>query len=115
MSVHSDHGGTISYDEFLDWYLNKLPVLKMEKELSALNITDESGVRDLFHKYDADGSGELDITEVALFVTALRGGLGVKQSEVRAALNAIDEDGNGTVDEQEFVNWWMDTDGGQNF
>jgi hypothetical protein len=110
---HSDHGGTISYDEFLGWFIEGLPVIKLEKELSKLNITDEQGVRDLFQKYDEDCSGELEIDELSKIVTALRGGIGVKPSEVRAALKAMDEDGGGTIDEQEFVSWWMSTDGGK--
>jgi calmodulin len=110
--MDADHGGTVSYDEFLGWFLHTMPVVQLEKELAQMNIKTEQGVRDLFKKYDTDGSGELDIAELSKAVASLHG-RDTKVTDVRAALKAMDTDGNGTIDEEEFVQWWKSTEEGK--
>jgi len=61
-------------------------------------------VRAIFNKYDADGSGELDLEEFGVFCQDLGEKFTPEQLEV--ALDEIDEDGNGTIEFEEFYKWW---------
>jgi Ca2+-binding EF-hand superfamily protein len=58
-------------------------------------------VADLFQQLDDDGSGELEMPEVKL---AMRGKLSNK--EVKQAFLEMDEDAGGTIDMEEFREWW---------
>lgn len=58
-------------------------------------------VAELFRLVDDDGSGELELPEVKL---ALRGKL--SSSEVKQAFAEMDEDGGGSIDIDEFRDWW---------
>lgn len=61
-------------------------------------------VRAIFNKYDTDKSGELDLDEFGVFCQDLGEKFTPEQLEV--ALNEIDEDGNGTIEFEEFYKWW---------
>eukprot|EP01012_Entosiphon_sulcatum_P056417 TRINITY_DN8007_c0_g1_i1.p1 TRINITY_DN8007_c0_g1~~TRINITY_DN8007_c0_g1_i1.p1 ORF type:complete len:1333 (-),score=361.12 TRINITY_DN8007_c0_g1_i1:6-4004(-) len=63
---------------------------------------DESCIKALFDKYDADGSGKLDMPE---FVAGMKD-LGVSQNEdvLEALFNRYDQDGSGSIDYDEFRN-----------
>lgn len=61
-------------------------------------------VRAIFNKYDTDKSGELDLDEFGVFCADL--GEKFTQEQLEVALAEIDEDGNGTVDFEEFYKWW---------
>lgn len=61
-------------------------------------------VRAIFNKYDADKSGELDLDEFETFCRDLGENYTPEQLEV--AMDEIDEDGNGTIDFEEFYKWW---------
>ena len=68
------------------------------------------GFDGLFKKYDADGSGELDMEE---FTNAVRTDLNIPSSmlpdhELRKMFYAVDVDRGGTVDSTEFVAWLME-------
>lgn len=61
-------------------------------------------VRAVFNKYDVDQSGELDLAEFGAFCADL--GQHFTQEQLEVALDEIDEDGNGTIDFEEFYKWW---------
>lgn len=61
-------------------------------------------VRAIFNKYDTDKSGELDLDEFAVFCKDMGEDYTPEQLEI--ALAEIDEDGNGTIDFEEFYTWW---------
>ena len=61
-------------------------------------------VRAIFNKYDTDKSGELDMDEFEQFCIDLGESYTPEQLEV--ALGEIDDDGNGTIDFEEFYKWW---------
>lgn len=62
----------------------------------------------LFVSYDDDQSNYLDATEFYIFYKDLLEALGreVTNVELANALNAIDTDGNGQVELDEFLTWW---------
>jgi hypothetical protein len=66
--------------------------------------------RELFTKFDADDSGDLDRSEVVDLVVRL--GKALSEAELTAAMGAMDADGDGRVDIDEFETWWS-TDGVQ--
>jgi len=64
-------------------------------------------LREKFNAIDADGSGQLDHTEIVQIFKDLK--LRVTQREVLRAIEKMDEDSSGEVDLEEFVKW-MQTD-----
>ena len=59
-----------------------------------------------FDEADADGSGELDATELAAFCETL--GTKLTPEELEAALLILDESGDGNISYEEFAEWWLD-------
>jgi len=52
-----------------------------------------------FAKYDADGSGTIDLNEAKAFVAAI--GAGIPDSKVEEYFKKYDTDGNGSLDKDE--------------
>ena len=73
---------------------DKLPGGKSESELAR-------ELNGLFDTYDVDRSGGLDAHEFAMALESLD--LGLNRGEVDALLLVADEDGNGTIDRKEFM------------
>jgi Ca2+-binding EF-hand superfamily protein len=65
------------------------------------SATMEAYLVDLFRAADADGSGQLDISEFKQLL--LSANLGITAKEVPALLAAADQDGNGRVSYKEFI------------
>lgn len=61
----------------------------------------QAELEDLFVKYDADNSGELDIEEFQKCLQSLD--LGLSSGQISALMILADEDGEGTVDREEFM------------
>lgn len=61
----------------------------------------EAEARKAFHRYDVDGSGFLDVNEFAQAVKDL--GLGTTLEDAEALFSMADDDGNGTMECEEFV------------
>jgi len=65
-------------------------------------------LRTLFDEIDADCSGELERHEIRSLVTRL--GQDASEQDVDAAMAAMDKDGDGVVDFDEFCGWWRTRD-----
>jgi len=55
-----------------------------------------------FKRYDADGNGELDMSEIMTAITGLMPKT-VKPSHIEAAMREVDSDGSGTMDFYEYL------------
>ncbi len=79
----------------------------------ATNRDLKEGLRKLFRQYDADGNGHIDQNELwamLIEVTLAGGGKGKSSSsfseeDAESVMASLDEDGNGTVEEDEMVEW----------
>ena len=75
----------------------------------ASKVVLELGMKDLFAKYDDDGSGDLDYAE---FASAIRDDLKVEDTvlsngDLQQMFRSIDVDGSGEVDATEFAEWLL--------
>ena len=75
----------------------------------AKKVVLELGMKDLFAKYDCDGTGNLDYAE---FSSAIRDDLKVAEAvltdgDLQQMFRSIDVDGSGEVDATEFANWLL--------
>lgn len=70
-------------------------------------------IRAAFARYDEDASGSIDACELRRLVEDLGGAM--TDRSLSAALRVLDNDRSGTIELQEFVNWWtsrvIDLDG----
>eukprot|EP01043_Picozoa_sp_COSAG02_P056564 COSAG02_NODE_6722_length_3401_cov_4.311932_1_plen_657_part_10 len=67
-------------------------------------------VRDLFDKIDLDGSGSLSTKEIKKLVEQL--GQNLSDKEFKEAMNSMDRDGSGQVSFSEFEAWWKGSEEG---
>jgi len=84
--------GTISKDEFIQWYSEQLN----QNELDPAEMASS-----MFRMFDTDGSGSLTIAEFKEALDAFKVGLTV--DDVTELVKELDEDRNGIIDEQEFA------------
>jgi calmodulin len=63
-------------------------------------------IREIFDHFDKDGNGTIEAVEFAALLQAL--GADMEDAEVAIGLEALDTDGNGRIDFDEFVSWWAD-------
>ncbi len=77
----------------------------MPKRLSEEQIEE---VREIFSHYDHDNNGVIDKGEFAALLEALDAQL--KDEEIGAGLRAVDKNGNGKIEFDEFVTWWANLD-----
>jgi hypothetical protein len=63
-------------------------------------------IKDLFEKFDEDGSETLDMRELLLVLEQL-GVDGLSPEEIERARSDIDADGNGEIDFEEFAYWYL--------
>merc|ERR1712139_433015 len=59
------------------------------------------GIREAFNLFDADNSGAIDVRELKAAMRAL--GFEVKKEELKKMISDIDNDGNGSIEFQEFL------------
>mmetsp|Transcript_1258 Transcript_1258/g.2622 ORF Transcript_1258/g.2622 Transcript_1258/m.2622 type:complete len:324 (-) Transcript_1258:421-1392(-) len=64
-------------------------------------------IRTVFNKFDADGSGSLDRNEIQRVLSII----GMNACNIDRIFVAMDSDGNGTVDIDEFVTWMKGSQG----
>lgn len=58
-----------------------------------------------FKKLDLDNSGALDQAEVAALIESL--GMSLNKKQLKVAMKAMDVDGSGEIDFEEFKGWWI--------
>eukprot|EP01052_Picozoa_sp_SAG31_P023858 SAG31_NODE_1992_length_6709_cov_3.654870_8_plen_251_part_00 len=73
------------------------------------NKSADSKFRGFFADIDSDGSGTLDRTEIERLASRL--GVTLRKKELDAAMEAMDDDGSGEVDFEEFLDWWREQQG----
>jgi Ca2+-binding EF-hand superfamily protein len=72
----------------------------------AETISDEqrAEMREIFRHYDEDNSGSIDCSELRHLMEAL--GAPIDDEECAMAVQALDADGSGKIEFDEFVDWW---------
>ena len=107
--MDDDRNGQIECDEFVN-FLNTEDLTSTDDSSATMKAAEyirahmqKSQFRqlDVFHRMDADGSGELDEEELAAALAEM--GLKITEAEVQLLMGAIDTDGGGTVDIDEFL------------
>jgi serine/threonine protein kinase/Ca2+-binding EF-hand superfamily protein len=80
-------------------------------------VVDHARLRELFIRFDTDGSGGIDKFEAALLFKELGLLIGTEESEEEAAtwewLKKVDEDGSGAIEMDELLRWWDSPGGGR--
>eukprot|EP00937_MAST-01D_sp_MAST-1D-sp2_P003330 g3330.t1 len=93
-------GGAVDYDVFVRWFKDGgLPAT-----VRNVIVSDWFLMRQLYKKYDVDGSQRLERGEVQLL--AREHGVALAGEELDAAFSALDKDGDGLVGFEEFETWW---------
>lgn len=62
-------------------------------------------VRDRFERFDGDGNGKINEAEMSKLLDEL--GVGFSDAQVRATFSAIDRNGSGQIELEEFRAWWQ--------
>ena len=88
----TDGDGTIDFDEFVTMMARKMK--------SAPNTEEE--MREVFRMFDEDNSGSISSSELRHLLKTLGGGL--SQGDVNEIVKAIDINGDGEIDYEEFIN-----------
>jgi calmodulin len=63
-------------------------------------------LHEIFDHFDKNKNGKIESNELAALLDAL--GAEMSDAEVATGLRALDDDGNGTIEFDEFVAWWAD-------
>lgn len=90
------------------WELPEL-ILKIREKMADVFKDDddmdmEMKIRTLFAKYDADGTGTIDLDEFEDFMAAL--GTPLKGQELEATMRLLDKSGDNLITADEFLKWW---------
>lgn len=91
-TLDADNDGSVSREEFLDWYAN---TSGGNKENNMRQMAQE-----LFTVFDKDGSGSIDISELIQCLQGLNHGLSYE--EIVQLAKELDENGDGEISMQEF-------------
>lgn len=98
IKMDKDDSGALDIEEWVTWWLVRISMLPNPiKQQEAI-------ARNTFNKFDADGSGCLDASELGSLTSAL--GADFKADELVEALAEIDSDESGVIEISEFVAWW---------
>lgn len=131
-ALDSDKNGTIELEEFIAWTQKGISLTMEKREKFAKSAPEredlvmfidsiektipsaavESAVHRIFEDYDIDGNGHIDIDELVAMMVELgtihnRGlpNIDSTRDAAKLAMEALDENKNGTIEKLEFVNW----------
>lgn len=96
--LDENHDGCIQFEEFLDYFHAKICHDPDGQERQ--NESDMKILQAAFKVFDADGSGEIDISELRQALKNI--GEKISEDELRAMMAGADADGNGLIDFEEF-------------
>jgi calmodulin len=104
-----DKSGEVDFDELLYWWKQQKGKAQEAFGKGMMNMMTASAkaaaaAAEIFSLFDADGSGEIDTSELAKMSIEL--GNPMSEDELSTAIEEMDENGNGTIDQNEFVKWW---------
>ncbi|EAY21416.1 EF hand family protein [Trichomonas vaginalis G3] len=88
-----DENGVITFDEFKDLVLDLPSILALPDFIAEL----------VFDKIDADSSGNIGVSEIKTMFKSF--GIPITWDQAEVILNQFDEDQNGTLELDEFVNF----------
>ena len=86
-----------------------LAQLRLEAEAKSRRKEERGRLLDVWNAYDVDGSGDLDREEVRTVLKKM--GRVVTESKLDHVILAMDENGDGMVEYEEFMTWWEAQDG----
>ena len=138
-ALDQDKNGSIEKSEFVDWVIRGLgrPMRervawanksvrnrRLDHFLRAVAEASLGGkarsqfrrhLRSLFKKFDIDGNGSINLSELIAMITEVKLSVGIQTADIsfcdedaKMILAAMDADGNGAIVEDEFVNWMND-------
>lgn len=99
VSMDDDGSGRLEIMEFVVWWIHRvsrLPGTDKQQEIIARNT---------FKNFDKDQSGTITSEELVDIVSSL--GVNFSEEELEEALAELDTDHSGTIDQNEFMEWWM--------
>lgn len=73
--------------------------------IETYRVFEDSDVRPAFNKFDEDGSGAIDVGELHSLLTSL--GQNIEPETVRKYMGDLDVNGDGTIDYEEFRDWFL--------
>mmetsp|Transcript_136702 Transcript_136702/g.437303 ORF Transcript_136702/g.437303 Transcript_136702/m.437303 type:complete len:1157 (-) Transcript_136702:90-3560(-) len=91
---HELEGGDQDYDSFVHF-------MQVLNETDGFTTKEMEEIQDTFNKFDADGSGDIDVIELGDIMRYL--GHPTEMDEVVCLLGRLDQNNNGTLDFREFV------------
>jgi len=96
--MDTDGTGTLSVEEWLIWWLKRVGQSpNPAKQMGAL-------AKYTFQQFDVDSSGAIDRQELRQLISSL--GADFTDNELNAAIYELDSDGSGSIECNEFVEWW---------
>jgi Ca2+-binding EF-hand superfamily protein len=98
IKMDTDDSGTLDIEEWVSWWLKRISTLPNPVKQQ------EAIARNTFNKFDTDGSGCLDASELGRLTSTL--GADFTEEELVEALAEIDSDGSGLIEISEFLSWW---------
>jgi Ca2+-binding EF-hand superfamily protein len=137
--MDEDGSGEVDFEEFREWYHSRearkrakeeedkkaqeqkqseklqraSSVTKKHERTGDVDVDDpafEEKLRQIFERYDDDGSGEIDAEELGQIFEAL--GQPMEEDELLQLVEEIDEDGSGMIEFDEFLQMVKSTGGG---
>ena len=81
-------------------------MLALVRGVNKLSEDAVAELHEIFDHFDKNQNGKIESNELAALLDAL--GAEMSESEVATGLHALDEDGNGTIEFDEFAAWWAD-------
>jgi Ca2+-binding EF-hand superfamily protein len=100
--MDTDHGGTVDFGEFKEWYDDRLPILKARREVMMSDIENEKDLLACFNKFDTSDNGVLERNEFEALMGAIAG-RDLSNQELDILVKKMDRDSSGFVERGEFI------------